>query len=261
MICKKDEIKWVGAAYFPRGQKSFKTIAAKFTHDAAGVKNNRVDGLVFVTNQELRLGERKQLEKSASEIEVELLHLERIASILDSPQCYGIRLEFLDIEMTKEEQLAFIAARDAIIEQRQGALQEDVMAVQQAVNLLPEQVTAVFTGSLSNAGTATIAALDAFGKAKRNVKASVFISGATDGLGITPHWSKTTHNDLTTFVEQTVPSLGAQHALAGAVIENYPPTGHLGDVPEDCQGQLTIDSNGNDSGLTYICYLSYEEGG
>jgi hypothetical protein len=44
---------------------------------------------------------------------VEILHLERIGSILNTPANYGVRLEFLDLEMTREEQLAFIAARDS----------------------------------------------------------------------------------------------------------------------------------------------------
>ncbi len=48
---------------------------------------------------------------------VEIFHLERIASLLDSPRGYGIRLEFLDVDMTKEEQLAFIAERDSMLDQ------------------------------------------------------------------------------------------------------------------------------------------------
>jgi hypothetical protein len=130
VICIRDKTKWIGAAYFPRGQQSSNTVTEKFMHDVAGVQANQVDGFVFVTNQELTLSEREKLKSSASGIEVELLHLERIASILDSPQCYGVRLEFLDIEMTKEEQLAFIAARDAIIEQLQNALDTVVSYLQ-----------------------------------------------------------------------------------------------------------------------------------
>ena len=122
VICLRDGIRWVGAAYFPRGQQSFGETAGKFSHDLGGVTANEVSGFAFVTNQELSLGERKQLRERVDDIEFELLHLERIASILDSPQCYGIRLEFLDIEMTKEEQIAFIAARDAVIEQLQHTL-------------------------------------------------------------------------------------------------------------------------------------------
>lgn len=102
VICLRDGIRWVGAAYFARGQQSFGETAGKFSHDLGGVTtaNEASSGFAFVTNQELSLGERKQLRENVDDIEFELLHLERIASILDSPQCYGIRLEFLDIEMT-----------------------------------------------------------------------------------------------------------------------------------------------------------------
>jgi hypothetical protein len=55
-----------------------------------------------------------------------LFHLERVSQILDTPACYGLRLEFLDIEMTKEEQLAFIATRDMIIERLQSQLERIV---------------------------------------------------------------------------------------------------------------------------------------
>lgn len=66
--------------------------------------------MVFVTNQYLRLAEREQLVRSSPGPQIELFHLERIARILDSPVNYGIRLEFLDIEMSKEEQLAFFGS-------------------------------------------------------------------------------------------------------------------------------------------------------
>ena len=37
-------------------------------------------------------------------VDVRIYHLERIANILNTPKMYGIRLEYLEIEMTKEEQ-------------------------------------------------------------------------------------------------------------------------------------------------------------
>jgi len=123
MVCVRNAQKWIGASYFPRGQQTFGKSADKFKRDLLGVAANHVDGIAFVTNQELRLGERKKLKKLAGQTEVELLHLERIASIIDSPQCYGIRLEFLDIEMSKEDQLAFIAYRDTMIAQLQCAVE------------------------------------------------------------------------------------------------------------------------------------------
>lgn len=122
VVCERDGLRWIGAAFFPRGQQSFGSIRAKFLDDLAGVSQNGASGIAFVTNQELTLGERDQLVALADATRVDLLHLEKVASILDAPACYGIRLEFLDIEMTKEEQLAFFAERDAAFGRIQDSL-------------------------------------------------------------------------------------------------------------------------------------------
>lgn len=112
IISIKDNIQWIGAAYFPRGQKNFLETKKKFTGDIKGIKKNKVSGLAFVTNQELTLSERKELKDIGKPHTIEIFHLERIAHILDNPINYGLRLEFLDIELTKEEQLSFFASRD-----------------------------------------------------------------------------------------------------------------------------------------------------
>jgi len=112
IISMKDNLQWIAAAYFPRGQKDFKEIKRKFTNDMKGIKKNKVSGLAFVTNQELTLSERKELKDIGKPHTIDIFHLERISHILDSAKNYGIRLEFLDIEMTKEEQLSFFASRD-----------------------------------------------------------------------------------------------------------------------------------------------------
>lgn len=94
---------WIGGVYFPRGQQSYKDIEDKFKHDLKGVQANNAKGFAFVTNQELRLGERKKLTELTPGIDSKIYHLEEIASMLNHPQNYGVRMEFLDIEMTKEE--------------------------------------------------------------------------------------------------------------------------------------------------------------
>jgi hypothetical protein len=110
VICERDGKKWIAAAYFPRGQKTFNVIKNKLNDDLKGAKLSSVDGIVFVTNQELKLSEREKLKHNIDKkIEIEIFHLERIASILDRPRCYAIRLDYLDIAMTKEEQVSFMA--------------------------------------------------------------------------------------------------------------------------------------------------------
>ena len=64
-VCKKDGKKWVMAAYLPRGQQPFSAIKKKFLDDLDGMATNNADGLVFVTNQELRLAERDELVTAA----------------------------------------------------------------------------------------------------------------------------------------------------------------------------------------------------
>ena len=124
MTLSFDGKRWIGAVYFPRGQQSFSDIKDKFAHDLDGVKANNAEGLAFVTNQELRLGERKILSELMPEVDVQIYHLERIASLLNTPSFYGIRMEFLDIEMSKEEQLSFFADQDQRLARIESTLEQ-----------------------------------------------------------------------------------------------------------------------------------------
>ena len=77
-----------------------------------------------MTNQELRLSERKILSELNPKIDVQIYHLERIASLLNTPPFYGIRMEFLDIEMTKEEQLSFFADNNQRLSRIESVLEQ-----------------------------------------------------------------------------------------------------------------------------------------
>jgi hypothetical protein len=137
IICIKNGINWVGASFFPKTQKTLKEVTEKFSGDLKGVGSNNVNGIAFITNQELTLSQRSELKKVArkAKAELDLFHLERVAQILDTPACYGIRLEFLDIEMSKEEQVAFIAARDIIIDRLQAQLERIVTQLESSGGL------------------------------------------------------------------------------------------------------------------------------
>jgi hypothetical protein len=89
---------WIMAVYFPRGEKDYQEIKTKFLLDAEKVKQQDATGIAFVTNQELRLSERKELEDSANPLKVELFHLERVAGILDRPEMESVRRQFLTID-------------------------------------------------------------------------------------------------------------------------------------------------------------------
>lgn len=139
------------------------------------------------------------------------------------------------------------------------ALLEAMLALAKAIEtnvsgrLNPVQVT--FTGNLANAGDATLVALDATGGVMKRIGIKVWYSGATAGAGITPTWHVTRYGALVTFVQQTVPSLGAQHALAAAVVEDY----EVRDLPVGLQGELRVNSAGNDSALTFEAEVTYEQ--
>lgn len=111
LVTTNENLKLIIAVYFARGQQTFNTIKKKFNTDLEGVESNNADGIIFFTNQELKLSKRTDLIKSSEKI-VELYHLEKISTLLNIPQNYGVRLEFLEIEMTHEEVLAFYKQRD-----------------------------------------------------------------------------------------------------------------------------------------------------
>jgi hypothetical protein len=94
-VASKDGLRWIVAAYFPRGQQSFEAIRTKFAGELDGARSNSADAFVFVTNQELRLSERRRLEELAGELRVELYHLERITNLLDQPAMRPVRDQFL----------------------------------------------------------------------------------------------------------------------------------------------------------------------
>lgn len=111
----KDGLRLCLAVHFPRGQQSFEGangLRNKFLHDFSAVERDHFDGFVFFTNQELRLAERSELARLSGDSIVDIYHLERIATLLNTPKHYGTRLEFLDIAMTSEEQLALYSQRD-----------------------------------------------------------------------------------------------------------------------------------------------------
>jgi hypothetical protein len=113
--CSHEDREWIVAVYFPRGQKNFSEIKRKYTDDLKKANDNKVSGFIFFTNQELSLAERDELKAVSRPLLSDIYHLERIASALDTPKGYGLRLEFLSIEMTKEEQIGFFNEREQVL--------------------------------------------------------------------------------------------------------------------------------------------------
>lgn len=142
LVCDRGGKKWVVGVYFARKEVKYSQIKKKYTEDLKGVNTNQADGFIFFTNQELTLGEREIFRELANTVEIDLFHLERISAILNSTACYGIRLDFLDMEMTKEEQLAFIAQKDAVLirlEQKQNEILTRISSKELGGKEKPEQ--------------------------------------------------------------------------------------------------------------------------
>lgn len=116
IVCRKDGLQWITGVYFPRRKKPSKAIVSKFKSDFGGVSRNNADAFIFATNQPLTTTQRTRMRESC-DVRCEVYHLERLSSVLDSPGLYGVRLEFLDIEMTKDEQVAFFSNRDQMLGQ------------------------------------------------------------------------------------------------------------------------------------------------
>lgn len=104
ILCTRGGEDWLAAAYFPPTRSNFRDVKEKFYRDFEGVARHDRDGFAFLTNQPITPGERADLSEHSEPVPIELYHQERIRSILDSPKGYGLRLEYLRIPMTEEEQ-------------------------------------------------------------------------------------------------------------------------------------------------------------
>ncbi|OAP38435.1 hypothetical protein AU381_22990 [Sinorhizobium glycinis] len=112
ILCYKNQIEFVTAVYFPKGDVSFSKTKRKFTSDLKASLAHKRRGFIFVTNQHLTPKNRKELEEIAFTNDKVCLiyHRERIRIVLDSPQGYGIRVQYLGIPMSENEQLAYFSA-------------------------------------------------------------------------------------------------------------------------------------------------------
>ena len=97
ILCSKGGKKALAAVFFPPTPQTHAKVAKKFKADLKGARKNRVQGFIFFVNRSLSPGERAQLISHAKDIAVEIYHLERIRTLLDSPKGCGVRLEYLRI--------------------------------------------------------------------------------------------------------------------------------------------------------------------
>lgn len=118
ILCAKGGLTWVGAVHFPSTPCSYTKSKSKFSSDLQKAPREH-RGFAFITNQHLTIKQRQSLQKIGKDSgrSVEIFHLERVSTLLDSPSGYGVRLQFLSIPMTIEEQLAWFADSGGRVEQ------------------------------------------------------------------------------------------------------------------------------------------------
>lgn len=149
IICYKGGKKFVVGCYFPNGQKPFNDIQDKFNDDIKGVAKNNAQGFVFVTNQKITPGERITLCQGHSDTTI--YHGESVCGVLDSPKGYGVRLEYLGIELTKEEQISFLSSH-LDLQQNFEEIKSALAELNKVTNKLAGQVYArdAFNSKLSS---------------------------------------------------------------------------------------------------------------
>ncbi len=94
-------------------------------------------------NQHLKLGERAALKELATAVSVrsiELYHLERLRNLLDSPRGCGLRLEYLRLPMTPEEQLAYWSSASTDVDQRLARIEGNQLRILQRLETTAAEV-------------------------------------------------------------------------------------------------------------------------
>lgn len=133
----RDELEVWGAIGFRNSPSDSpddkKWVNKKFRDDleSALKENTQLGGFVFFTNVDLTPGEQEKLKKFAKGkgvTHIDLFIRENLRLALDSIEGCGYRLQYLDIEMSKEEQLAFIgrygSRLEALLEEQQENLRQ-----------------------------------------------------------------------------------------------------------------------------------------
>ena len=98
-----------GASDCPEDRRETKK---KFRSDLAAAlkKSAELEAFVFFTNVDLRPSDERQLIETAKKkgiLHVNIYDRERLRTLLDAPEGFAVRLDCLDIELSKEDQLSF----------------------------------------------------------------------------------------------------------------------------------------------------------
>jgi hypothetical protein len=142
---------------FPTVQKDFSLLRRNTSLDLAGVTTES-QGFAFVTNQTLSPTQRKTLTDIAQAAgkEADIFHLQQLVTLLDSPTGYGVRLQYLNIAMTIEDQLSWFLDSDSQVAKAVATNTRELLALRASIDRLnTDQSQIIHTlGLLAPANTA-----------------------------------------------------------------------------------------------------------
>lgn len=142
ILARRDGLLWVAAVFFPPTRQAFAAIRGKFADDLEGVARHDAGAFAFFVNQRLTPGQRDELIASA-DVPVEIYHLERLRSILDRPLGYGLRVQFLQIPMTVEEQASFVLDLATRMSGRAQASETELVQLRERVDEVLARTTII----------------------------------------------------------------------------------------------------------------------
>lgn len=153
LLCEKGGRRYVAACYFPSTPKEFSDVKEKLLHDNEGVEENGANGLAFFVNQPVTPSQRAELSRLVEPNVLDLFHLERIRTILDSPKGYGVRLEYLRIPMSNEEQLSLLSVINFRVDERLKEQTREIVAMRrslQQVRMRTETMSSILANERSS---------------------------------------------------------------------------------------------------------------
>ncbi len=165
LLCQKGGLIWVGAVYFPNAPVGFAAIKKKYSVDLSGAPE-QAPGFVFLTNQTLTPGQRKVLNgmAEAKEKNSEIIHLQQLVTLLDSPIGYGSRLQFLKIPMSIEEQLSWSVDSDSQTAKAIATHSRELLALRASIERLNTDQAQILRTLTLSTSTPDLISVSSFGK-------------------------------------------------------------------------------------------------
>jgi len=222
VLALRDGLRWVAACYFPPTHQTFADIKAKFTQDLSGVLRNKANAFAFFVNQPLTPGQREELLATAHPLAAEIYHLERIRSVLDSPKGYGLRLEYLRITMSEEEQIAFWSALKYDVTRRLLNNERRLETIDAKLDLVLQR-TRLLVGHLPEVASS----LRAGGHEEKAVDAETPTANLTLASLCWVHRIITEGTTLPDAVRGRLRSVGVQISAEEAAVYQPPPAGEV----------------------------------